>query len=88
MSDMIERVRDAIEMAIHQAGGFEFMSADDGNSVARAAIEAMREPSDAMAEAIWHETGDPCWKENAVKAWKAGIDEALKPPSSTATIPE
>lgn len=44
---------------------------------AHAAIKAMREPTEAMVEAIWAETADPCWTENAVKAWQAGIDEAL-----------
>lgn len=44
---------------------------------ARAAIEAMREPTEAMAEAVFMETGDPCWLENAIKAWQAGIDAAL-----------
>lgn len=51
---------------------------------ARAAIEALREPSDAMAEAGFQETGDPCWPENVKRAWRAMIDAAL----SEATSPQ
>lgn len=46
-------------------------------AMARSAIEALREPTDEIAEAVWAETGDPCWKENAIEAWQAGIDAAL-----------
>jgi len=48
----------------------------------RCGLEAMREPTDDMAEAIWAETADPCWKENAIQAWQAGIDTALSKPRS------
>lgn len=47
-------------------------------SDAYAAIAAMREPSDAMAEAGLQHTGDPCWQDNVKGAWRAMIDEALK----------
>lgn len=45
---------------------------------ARRAIEAMREPSDAMLDAGWEHTGDPCWKHNVADAWRVMIDEALR----------
>ena len=44
---------------------------------ARAAIAAMREPTDAMAEEGFQHTGDPCWPENVKQAWRAMIDTAL-----------
>ena len=42
-----------------------------------AILNALRDPTDEMAQAVFLETGDPCWLENAIKAWQAGIDAAL-----------
>lgn len=87
MSEMVERVRDAIEMAIHKAGGFQLMSQQGGNSVARAAIKAMREPTEAMTKAGNIEIVTPGDEEDhltdlddeeAGQCWQAMIDEALK----------
>ena len=44
---------------------------------ARAAIEALREPSDAMVDAAWQHTGHPCWQEDVKRAWQAAITAAL-----------
>lgn len=49
---------------------------------ARAAITALREPTDDMAEEGFQETGDPCWPENVKKAWRAMIDAALSEPEA------
>lgn len=86
MDDMVERVARALAAAdgMHP----EAVSNDEDQvpgwtlyvDDARAAIEAMREPTDAMTDAIWEETADPCWRENAIKAWQAGVDVALKRP--------
>lgn len=89
MSEMVERMAKAAARR-HYAKRFE--AASDSHIVSinvennwqifvadiRSTIADMREPTEVMAEAIWAETGDPCWKENAVRAWQAGIDEALK----------
>ena len=80
MNDMINRVARAIEdAAISQPISNEdmgFISCAYMNLIARAAIEAMREPTEAMVEAcdrfrvgIHLETRD---------AWTVMIDEALK----------
>lgn len=71
--DMVEKVADAIETA---------MASDDNSpsDLARAAIEAMREPTLAMAqEGAWagHETVEA--------SWRAMIDAALNPPPSLST---
>ena len=78
MSELIQRVANAIAAkyapAIDQrAPCAKIMMLE----AAKAAIEAIREPTEAMAEAVWAETGDPCWLENAIRAWQAGIDAAL-----------
>lgn len=77
MSEMIERVTKAIETALQQHGdadiraGLVFL---DISKVARAAIEAMREPTDAMDEegAIFSDCNA------ATPTWQAMIDAALK----------
>jgi hypothetical protein len=82
MDSMIERVARAIEGEIDKV---ELVSASPevirqirARRIALAAIAAMRDPTDLVAEAVWAETGDPCWKENAIEAWQAGIDAALQ----------
>jgi len=49
-------------------------SADEYRRIARAAIEAMREPTEAMVGAGWAEA----LAENANGVWSDMIDEALK----------
>lgn len=61
MSEMVERVINAIRGPI--AG-----NAASYEDIARAAIEAMREPTEEMCEAA----------ECAAIMWNAGIDAALK----------
>jgi len=80
MNEMIERVARALARQYYK---YHFDRDHDGDwedwtGPARAAIEAMREPTEAMTDLIWQETADPCWRENAIKAWQAGIDEALR----------
>jgi hypothetical protein len=52
---------------------------DEWRAMARAAIEAMREPTDRMCNsgaAKWDD--DWCTETNALNMWQAMIDEALK----------
>ena len=70
MSEMIERVAKAIEDA--DANGFSKLPYW---ACARAAIEAMREPTEAMADAGTTETNS---EEDAIECWNAMIAEALK----------
>lgn len=51
---------------------------DRSMSRARAILKAMREPTQAMIEAGFARTADPCWPEDVGKAWRAMIDRALK----------
>lgn len=66
MITMIEKVDRAIEKC-----GSDYWLATDGEwkAVAKAAIEAMREPSEGMIEAMGEDT---------TLVWQAGIDAALK----------
>lgn len=77
MMEMIERVAAALEAAFEREGRvFDAGQADD---LARAAIEAMREPSKEMvlsiAAADWRGASDLNWSEG----WRIMIDAALKP---------
>ena len=82
MSEMVERVARAIATADEQNGAAPYEALEQmGKHVmgplfdrARAAIEAMRIPTDAMVEAGWAESHD----ENAAGTWRDMIDEALK----------
>jgi hypothetical protein len=81
VSEMIERGARALCEAKLWPGAWE--KETEGNReewrmLARAMLRSMREPTDKMAEAIWDKTGDPCWKDDAIKAWQAGIDAALE----------
>lgn len=73
MSEMIERVAKAIE-----AAGYNPATAP---AIARIAIEAIREPTDAMLDAPWTagvKAGDYTMTVNeAGNAWGFMIDEAL-----------
>ena len=81
MTDMVERVAKAITEAFEREGRVF----DDGQAetLARAAIEAMREPTEAMTKA-----GDlPGWDDSVSvglsgEVWNAMIDAALAPPRS------
>lgn len=74
MSEMIERVARAIEQEI----GPQDM---DFAKIARAAVEAMREPTEAMLEVaqdMYEPVGDRAmWPPEPKDAWPAMIDAAL-----------
>lgn len=81
MSDMIERVA----RAIHSCEAWSsFWSMDDARVLARAAIEAMREPTEGMLAAPLHEADgcDAQYQTDAdfAAAWAAMIEAALKQP--------
>lgn len=89
MSEMIERVARAMAVAF-EANEDEFASCDDlvdaclgGDfdlyNIARAAIEAMREPTDEMLRASFRANTDPEIKLHKQR-WQAMIDEALGGP--------
>jgi hypothetical protein len=80
MSDMVERVAIAIHGAIGDIGIFE--SFDEAyksskRSAARAAIEAMREPTDGMVSFMLADYR-AVYANDARDNWRAMIDEALK----------
>jgi len=75
--DIVSRVGGAILLAETEWTPKAGVSKE--RAMALAAIEAMREATDAMIDAVWEQTGDPCWRENAIQAWQSGIDAALKP---------
>lgn len=89
MSEMVERVADAILLDLTDRSGFgnSWDSCDDEikneirKAIGRAAIFAMREPTNAMIEAhIETCAGDAAeaGPERTGQAWRAMIDEALK----------
>lgn len=71
MSEMVERVARAIEAKVNE--GRDFCSAED---VARAAIEAMREPTEAMEEAAL-DVRPLMLPDSPREVWGAMIDAAL-----------
>lgn len=74
MSKMIERVAKAIE---DECAGCDPRDTAAFTAAARKAIAAIREPTDAMVQAGWPHTADPCWDSNVADAWRAMIDVAL-----------
>ncbi len=85
MSDMVERVAKAVYEALtYEAVGVKPKWVERGNSLkqgearkyARAAIEAMREPTDKMAEDGAIEVAST--KRGAWFCWQAMIDAALE----------
>jgi hypothetical protein len=93
MGEMVERVIAAVMADLKdQLGGKKMHDPNaptwtdwsaDGNSIdvercVRAAIAAMREPTDAMEDAGFREIGEPVREENAAAVWRAMIDEALE----------
>lgn len=81
---MIERVAKAILTAASPTGAYdEIAFKDTATILARAAIEAMREPTMAQYEAL-SATG-LMWRElNSTKVWQTYIDAALTKPSAAA----
>jgi hypothetical protein len=80
MSEMIERVAQAIrlEWAAHSTTPLPFY-AGELEAVARAAIAAMREPTDDMKQIEGVHWGYPCAICGGLtEGWYAMIDEALK----------
>jgi hypothetical protein len=80
MSDMVERVARAIAAAGTIVDWDEMSVAcqEQFTKEARAAIEAMREPTEAMVDAAWASWEDVEGSKGFVGAWQAMIDEALK----------
>lgn len=72
MSEMVERVAAAIERANDSAPSFGMKVSDIIKLMARAAIEAMREPTKDMLAAV------KMPDQQLVEDWQAMIDEALK----------
>lgn len=73
---MIERVARAIETVPVMAGTYS-MSGEDAVALARAAIEAMRTPTDAMIEAGYDAADDAITHPGAESVFEAMIDAAL-----------
>lgn len=77
MSEMADRVKGAMVLAA-RAHNMPFALSDaDASALARAAIEAMREPTDAMCRAN-SEDGGAGADEHVRQDWRAMIDAALK----------
>lgn len=84
MSAMVERVARAIE-AVPIMSGTYAISGDDAVLLARAAIEAIGEPTDAMiaramAPYVYgnDEAMNEAFRKTITEYWQAMIDEALK----------
>jgi len=79
MTEMVERVRKAIEAHCCEVG-FKLRK-DAGNLLARAAIEAMREPNFEMVQAGLDSDpqilGQPMFVKQLKDAYRAMIDAAL-----------
>ena len=81
-SEMVERVArvidpDAFDPCPHKTGGLCLLCAeaqDNAWYLARAAIEALREPTEAMADDGDHH----CSASDVRHVWQAMIDQALK----------
>lgn len=73
MSEMIDRVAEAIRLRGCERG--YPISPMVVHHLAAAAIEAMREPTEAMADAGTTETNS---EEDAIECWNAMINEAMK----------
>jgi hypothetical protein len=79
MSEMVDRVAAAIRPLLY---GSDLMADSEVGDIARAAIEAMREPTEAMVEAGWdtgleYGPGDAL-AVNPEVCFSAMIDAALK----------
>jgi hypothetical protein len=95
MSEMVERVARAMavvdkgddmwDVVSDDGDGYGYVGKNEYRAMARAAIEAMREPTEAMIRRLSEcdltcGYGDVFFiaDESAKDAWKATIDEALK----------
>jgi hypothetical protein len=85
--DMVERVRDAILSRVPAGYG---MTSDEASEYARAAIEAMSEPTAAMVDAVFDRELDIYWSYKAdgrpggpKDVWSVMIDAALNPAESS-----
>ena len=74
--DMIERVARALADA--ERDRRPSMAEPFAETLARAALAAMREPTDAMVDAAWTSWEDREGSKGFVGVWQAMIDEALK----------
>lgn len=104
MNEMIERVALALKAKIgeafnakpipHSPPEWGAWSATGGSlnleELARAAIEAMREPTEEMIEAAYYPAGEPgdqsVSRSEAEETWHAMIDAALKESEPTSQI--
>lgn len=87
MNEMIERVAEAMHNCIYAEPKVQWSELHEDSRavvrrIARVAIEAMRDPTDAMTRNGWlaaHRviTADRCNHEMLTKAWHAMIDAAL-----------
>lgn len=74
MNEMVERIARAIEAESNYV-----ISQHHAKALARAAIAAMREPTDAMLDVACEQTLEPeIYRIDAVEQWQGMIDEALK----------
>lgn len=73
MSEMVERIAKAIEVAFEREG--RVFDAGQAETLAHAAIEAMREPTEAMMTAGCFEG---IGRGTAQFVWRDMVDEALK----------
>jgi hypothetical protein len=91
MSEMVERVARALFVDRYPDERWppEARQADDYRGHARAAIEAMRAPTDAMCLAGWQagtgvfgkDSQNPNIYRRSANSWEAMIDAALKEPA-------
>jgi hypothetical protein len=84
MTEMIERVAHEIGKAVRSDPRFQ-SAAIDLDKAARAALAAMREPTDEMIEAAMKpylygndDLMNAAFRETIAKYWHAMLDEALK----------
>jgi hypothetical protein len=79
MNEMIERVAQAMHGNRYEWPRPEFAEhREDYRAMARKAIEAMREPTEAMLDAIEAPPGVSQWRDYAERDWHVMIDAALK----------
>lgn len=86
MTNMVEKVAEALWAAQEprQTAWAREIHRRDYERLARAALEALREPTEAMLDASFIDDGrgsDVDWV-LATKVWQAMIDAALSPPQS------
>jgi len=75
MNEKLVEVTQAILAVMAERGGPISTRLHEAQAYARAAVEALREPTEMMAEAGSIETNS---EEDAIECWIAMIDEILK----------